>query len=206
MSQLKTNVYLSTVKADQFINDVQNIITQYLHLNFNDYDDENIPEYSTSYKVLALSTSGYGETLYDTVVKTITDHVKETTLLKARTSSEFRPLWALLDCWNNFLQSLWAILRLFKNLQSYFIVDNIQLDSVDVFSKKIFTTEIVMQQGVIEKLDGFLRNSTNTDYRGRVYNQVPDMFELLNEANGRRISIEILTSRSKVSSLTVSKS
>ena len=206
MGQLKTNAYLLTVKADQFINDVQNIITQYLHLNFNDYDDENIPEYSTSYKVLTLSTNGYGQTLYDTVVKTITDHVKETTLLKARTSSEFRPLWALLDCWNNFLQSLWAISRLLNNLQSFFIDKNIKLDSVDVFSKKIFTTEIVMQQGVIEKLDGFLRNPTNTDYRGRVYSQVPDMFELLNEANGRRISIEILTSRSKVSSLTVSKS
>ena len=198
MSQLKTNVYLSTVKADQFINDVQNIITQYLHLNFNDYDDENIPEYSTSYKVLALSTSGYGETLYDTVVKTITDHVKEKTLLKARTSSEFRPLWALLDCWNNFLQSLWAISRLLENLQSFFIVDNIQLDSVDVLSKKIFTTEVLMQQGVIEKLDGFLRNPTNTDYRGRVYSQVPDMFELLNEANGRRITIDILLSGSKL--------
>ena len=199
MSRLNKPFDLPPVKAHKYVNDFKTMVTRYLNLDFNEYNYETDPglKIHTSYKVLALADSGNGQKLYDAVANTIADFLRQTTLLNAKSPTEFRPLWALLDCWNSFLQSLWSISRLLKGLQTCFIDKNIQLDSIDVLAKKIFTSEVLMQKGVIEKLDGFLRNPTKSDYRGRVYSQVPDMLGLLNEANGRRVSLDILSKESK---------
>jgi len=199
MSRLSKPFNLPPAKADKYLSDFTTIVARYLNLDFNERNYETVPglKIQTSYKVLALADSGNGQKLYDAVANTIADFLRQTTLLKAKSPAEFRPLWALLDCWNDFLQSLWSIQRLLRGLQTCFIDKNLQLDSVDVLGKKIFTDEVVMRKGVIEKLDGFLRNPTKSDYRGRVYSQVPDMLELLNEAYGRRVSLDILSRESK---------
>ena len=199
MSRLSKPFDLPPVKADKYVNDFKTMVARYLNLDFNEYNYETVPglKIQAPYKVLALADSGNGQKLYDAVANTIADFLRKRTLLKAKSLTEFRPLWALLDCWNSFLQSLWSISRLLKGLQTCFIDKNVQLDSIDVLAKKIFTSEVLMQKGVIEKLDGFLRNPTKSDYRGRVYSQVPDMLRLLNEANGRRISLDILSKESK---------